>query len=854
MNLNFYKQKNEALRSFRSRIFPRVGLISAILCLWAFSLSAQNDLCTGAITITCGSLTPGSTLGSTFDGVGFCGTSNTAAGVWYHFAGTGDIVEVSTCNMATYDTKITVFSGSCAGLVCVDGNDDSAGCAGFTSKVSFPSTLGTDYYILVHGFGTATGSFMLGLTCVTPIGNDACSGAITMTCGSSVTGSTAGATFDGVGFCGTSNTAPGVWYHFAGTGDVVEVSTCSALTSYDTKISVFSGSCGSLTCVGGDDDDFTCPFSGLQSTVFFASAGIDYYILVHGFGTATGAFELSLSCMPPPSNDDICDFQLLTVGVPEPFSNIGATAQAGEPSPGPGTIGPAPTCNAIDGWCSFETGVQNSVWFGFVATSDCIDIGAGPSDLQLAIWQAPGGCTNLPGLIEIAANDDGGPGLAPALFGVDVQPGLFYFVQVDGFAGAVEGSGTILVSNSAACNPPPPPCNSALTELTINLDNFPGETTWELRNDDGDLIAEGGPYFTPGGTVVEQLCSDPDCYDFTIFDSFGDGICCGFGLGSYTVTDPNGNVVASGGAFGSSETSSFCTTCEAALPVPWINSDIGAASGDAFFDQCTGGIIVESKGFSNPISDLQHTALQSICGDVEIIAKVESIVNAGFAGIQIRESFSAGSKKVALKTQLGNLVRRDIRITTNGFAQSQQFPRFGHTWLRLVRQGNLFFGFTSLNGVNWQPILQASLPMTNCVEVGLFTEGVHVNLTTTSTFTNVSITGTPAPLQGVENGLDLAFDGLEVVPDNSIMDDINLYPNPVSSEVNVSLGSLSGKAVEIQAFNELGQEVIRRRFDNASSVEPIPVNDLPSGMYFMNVLSDEMDVPVTLKFQVQNKP
>ena len=46
-------------------------------------------------------------------------------------------------------------------------------------------------------------------------------------------------------------------------------------------------------------------------------------------------------------------------------------------------------------------------------------------------------------------------------------------------------------------------------------------------------------------------------YQFTIFDVYGDGICCLYGEGSYSVT-LDGQEVASGGDFGFSETSGFC--------------------------------------------------------------------------------------------------------------------------------------------------------------------------------------------------------------------------------------------------------------------------------------------------------
>jgi len=96
--------------------------------------------------------------------------------------------------------------------------------------------------------------------------------------------------------------------------------------------------------------------------------------------------------------------------------------------------------------------------------------------------------------------------------------------------------------------------------ISINLDNYPEETTWTLTDDSGNQIASGGPYgnFPDGSTVNSVACLNTDeCFVFTIFDSYGDGICCGYGNGSYSVFDSN-NVYASGGNFGSSEATSFC--------------------------------------------------------------------------------------------------------------------------------------------------------------------------------------------------------------------------------------------------------------------------------------------------------
>lgn len=94
--------------------------------------------------------------------------------------------------------------------------------------------------------------------------------------------------------------------------------------------------------------------------------------------------------------------------------------------------------------------------------------------------------------------------------------------------------------------------------LTIVLDNYPEETSWEIL-DGTTVVASGGTYGSQpdGSTVVENIDLSSGCYDFVIRDTYGDGICCSYGNGSYSLTD-GGTTLASGGSFGSSETTNFC--------------------------------------------------------------------------------------------------------------------------------------------------------------------------------------------------------------------------------------------------------------------------------------------------------
>ena len=106
---------------------------------------------------------------------------------------------------------------------------------------------------------------------------------------------------------------------------------------------------------------------------------------------------------------------------------------------------------------------------------------------------------------------------------------------------------------------PPTSCNGTEVALTIVLDNYPEETSWTLTNDAGQTVASGGTYGNraDGSTVSEDICLSDGCYTFTINDQYGDGICCGYGNGSYSLTN-GGTVLASGGSFGSSEATDFC--------------------------------------------------------------------------------------------------------------------------------------------------------------------------------------------------------------------------------------------------------------------------------------------------------
>lgn len=118
-------------------------------------------------------------------------------------------------------------------------------------------------------------------------------------------------------------------------------------------------------------------------------------------------------------------------------------------------------------------------------------------------------------------------------------------------------------------------CPSGEIEVAIQVltDNFGYETEWALSTADGTIITSGGAgqSYEDNTWYGDTVCVDASsCLRFEIFDSFGDGICCGQGNGVYNVF-VDGESIATGGDFGNSAFHLFnCppgSTCGDALTV-----------------------------------------------------------------------------------------------------------------------------------------------------------------------------------------------------------------------------------------------------------------------------------------------
>lgn len=95
--------------------------------------------------------------------------------------------------------------------------------------------------------------------------------------------------------------------------------------------------------------------------------------------------------------------------------------------------------------------------------------------------------------------------------------------------------------------------------VSITLDNWPDETSWEIYNLDvstSEPILTGGPYANPAddfGVKRYTFCLEAGNYGIAVYDAYGDGI----SDGGYEVSLEDGTVLASGPVVGTIVTDLF---------------------------------------------------------------------------------------------------------------------------------------------------------------------------------------------------------------------------------------------------------------------------------------------------------
>jgi hypothetical protein len=384
--------------------------------------------------------------------------------------------------------------------------------------------------------------------------------------------------------------------------------------------------------------------------------------------------------------------------------------------------------------------------------------------------------------------------------------------------------------------------------LTLALDCFGEEITWEIRSSSNQVVASGGPYVNnaSGEQIIESLCLAEDCYDFNIFDSFGDGLygsqwqSCSIN-GDYAITDGSTTLVqltAANSDFGTEATHNFC---------------IGGGSTSTCEDLMT----FDGSGFTINNLDFPNFEAQIIDNDQEA-------VNSGLATAGFTSEWMAFYEEVSPGDT--NFFIGATSWFANTSAPADNWITFGPVtmtsdggeirWKHRMSNNGFRDGYELLLNTNGTDISDFSGATV------LYTVDDNDPSTDGDTTWTQQVVALPAgSYAGQElyfgfhhNALDMEFlflDDMVIEGCSTITVDIgeietfnmNVFPNPSSNNFTFQYLGSAAQNFEFVVLNSVGQQVWSKQVSGQTSgTAIIETGNLSSGVYTLVVRGDKLNV------------
>jgi choice-of-anchor B domain-containing protein len=135
-------------------------------------------------------------------------------------------------------------------------------------------------------------------------------------------------------------------------------------------------------------------------------------------------------------------------------------------------------------------------------------------------------------------------------YGDGWQGGSFFLIDSSNTVvanGDLQGSFSFGYVSFCVPNIPPPPCTDNLLTLQLTTGTWASEVSWSITDSVGNLVDTTSQVYQDNTTYTIEVCLPNNCYDFNMFDTYGDG----WQGGSYILSDSLGNVISSGNLQGS---------------------------------------------------------------------------------------------------------------------------------------------------------------------------------------------------------------------------------------------------------------------------------------------------------------
>ncbi|PIE48680.1 MAG: hypothetical protein CSA39_06560 [Flavobacteriales bacterium] len=301
----------------------KITLLTALIILlsasYVFAVSSNgyeeifappvNDDCSGAISLTvnnnylCANKTSGTLLDATASTApsGCPGVSTKANDdVWFKFVATETIHRIDISNIAGSPTDLYFMvydggaTGSCNALTAIFCSDPEV------STISGGITVGNTYFIRVYSNSSAPGATTTFDICVgsmaPPPSNDDCANAEAISSlpfNQTFDASAATNNSGSISGTGCIDMNDGIWFTVVGNGGTLRIT--AAPDNWDVAISVYTGSCGTFTCI---EDSNIGGNSITEGVNFTSTVGTTYYVNIGHPGAIDqpeGIFNLAVT-------------------------------------------------------------------------------------------------------------------------------------------------------------------------------------------------------------------------------------------------------------------------------------------------------------------------------------------------------------------------------------------------------------------------------------------------------------------------------------------------------------------------------------------------------------------------------
>lgn len=404
-----------------------------------------------------------------------------------------------------------------------------------------------------------------------------------------------------------------------------------------------------------------------------------------------------------------------------------------------------------------------------------------------------------------------------------LAPGIFSVVVTDENGCTEEGEVTVITENTTSQD-----CYSVT--INITLDNYGEENQWDLKDGNGEIIESVGPFnnFEDGAVHATTLCLPPGCYDFTIFDLWGDGMCCSYGQGGYQVIeDATGIVLANGGSFSLEETKNICVPTSTTSSANIIEY-CGAVGRNTLYEWIETVEIANqtfNSGDNDGYGDFSNTEIT-----VAIGGTLPLVFTPGFGFFEYHENWQVwidyngdgdfeDEGEAAFLISGNGVVDGVIGIPLDAVPGKTRM-RIAMKWGELIEPCESF---------SWGEVEDYTLNLQGGATIG--------SRNPLGAVTKTFATGKPVTY---------------TIQEREAILDLQLFPNPTSDELNLEWESQQDRIYELSIYNSLGQlqKYQQMPTHTGPNKTTLSVTAFPVGVYMLQLRNE--DKVITKEFVITN--